>query len=127
MGYVFFVFYDALENTEYSIFLKNYSTFLRKKCTNRKNGCSSMCLRFLLVFFHFTSRSTAFEGFSRGFLGLFVLKFCIFSSIAVIRDEGLNQMNSLWGTPLLKRLFPNFGRTKLWPQTSPYFDILFNS
>ena len=25
---------------------------------------------------------------------------------------------------LLDRLFPKFGRKKLWPQTSPFFDIL---
>ena len=37
-----------------------------------------------LVFFPFTSRSTAFEGFNMGIFGLFVLNFLIFSSIKCI-------------------------------------------
>ena len=66
-----------------------------------------MYLHFSLVYFEFTSRSTAFEFFSRGIFGLFVLKFFIFCNIKQISlRRGFNQKNKLWRSLLLNRLFP---------------------
>ena len=67
---------------EVSVFLINYCTDFQKLGTNGKVCCFSMCLHALLVFFFtFNSCSRAFESFSRGIFGLFVLNVFIFSNI----------------------------------------------
>ena len=81
MGFVVFRFVcDALENfctyrRNIYIFPKTTEPILEKKNgLNGKTGCSSMCLH-ISSLFPFTSRSTAFESFNRGFVGIFVLNF----------------------------------------------------
>ena len=67
---LFFVLYDALKFHFFHKLLYRFS----KNGTNGKTGCASVCLNISLVSFHFTSRSTAFESFSRGSFDL-VLNF----------------------------------------------------
>ena len=84
MGFVRFRFFcHALE--KFCTFLKNYGADFQNNGTKKKLAfkifCASSCFQTLLVSLHFTTRSTAFENFSRGIFGLFVLIFFSFSQI----------------------------------------------
>ena len=56
---------------EILISLSNYCTDFHKKGNNRQTGCFFMCLHILIVYFHKTPRSTAFESFRRLLFDLF--------------------------------------------------------
>ena len=95
-----------------------------KNDTNRHTG------GFFYVPIHFASLSS----FHSTFFGL--LKFRkvdfwpIFSILSNFKSANLLCMlqskEQIVGINLLRRLFPNFCRNMLWPQTRPFFDVLKN-
>ena len=90
------VFISAVACRRFGFILRRFGTFLqkfqffsktnvpifkKKNCSNGKTCCFSLCLHISLVSFHFTSRSTAFESFTRRIFDLVLLNFFIFSNI----------------------------------------------